>query len=48
VPDITSLDVVAVALSCLAMAAIFALRWSIAATLAVCAGAAVLWLGVAT
>jgi chromate transporter len=48
VPDITSLDVVAVALSCLAMVAIFALRWSIAATLAVCAGAAVLWLGVAT
>ncbi len=47
VPDVASLDVVATALSVLALVLIFALRWSIVATLAVCGGAALLWLGVA-
>jgi chromate transporter len=45
VPDASSLDVVALALSVVALVAIFALRWSIVATLAVCGGAALLWLG---
>ena len=44
VPDAASLDVVALALSCLALVLIFALRWSIVATLAVCGAAALLWL----
>ena len=44
VPDAASLDVVALALSGLALVLIFALRWSIVATLAVCGGAALLWL----
>ncbi len=42
VPDVASLDVVATALSVLALVLIFALRWSIVATLAVCGGAALL------
>ena len=46
-PDVASLDVVALALSCLALVLIFALRWSIVATLAVCGAAALLWLGLA-
>ena len=37
VPDAASLDVAALALSCLALVLIFALRWSIVATLALCA-----------
>ena len=41
---LASLDVVALALSVLALVLIFALRWSIVATLAVCGGAALLWL----
>jgi chromate transporter len=45
VPDVGSLDLVAAALSMLALVLIFALRWSIVATLAVCGGAALLWLG---
>ncbi len=48
VPDVASLDVVALALTCLALVLIFALRWSIVATLAVCGAAALLWLGLAT
>jgi chromate transporter len=47
VPDAASLDIVALALSCLAMVLIFVLRWSIVATLALCSGAALLWLGIA-
>jgi chromate transporter len=47
VPDAASLDVVALALSCLALVLIFALRWSIVATLALCGAAALLWLGLA-
>ena len=47
VPDAASLDVVALALTCLALVLIFALRWSIVATLAVCGAAALLWLGFA-
>jgi chromate transporter len=47
VPDIASLDVVALALSVVALVLIFALRWSIVATLGVCGAAALLWLGVA-
>jgi chromate transporter len=44
---VASLDVVALALSCLAMVLIFVLRWSIVATLALCSAAALLWLGLA-
>jgi chromate transporter len=47
VPDAASLDIVALALSCLALVLIFALRWSIVATLALCGAAALLWLGLA-
>ncbi|MEO8420556.1 MAG: chromate efflux transporter [Hyphomicrobium sp.] len=47
VPDVASLDVVATALSVLALVLIFALRWSIVATLAVCGGVALLWVGLA-
>jgi chromate transporter len=47
VPDPASLDVVALALSCLALALIFALRLGIAATLAVCGAASLIWLGLA-
>jgi chromate transporter len=47
VPDSASLDVVALALSVVALVLIFALRWSIVATLAVCGAAALLWLGLA-
>jgi chromate transporter len=47
VPDIASLDVVALTLSVVALVLIFALRWSIVATLGVCGAAALLWLGVA-
>jgi chromate transporter len=47
VPDAASLDVVALALSSLALVLIFALRWSIVATLALCGAAALLWLGLA-
>ncbi len=47
VPDVASLDVVALALSVVALVLIFALRWSIVATLGVCGVAALLWLGVA-
>ena len=46
-PTLASLDAVALALSCLALVLVFALRWSIVATLAVCAAAALLWLGLA-
>lgn len=45
VPEVGSLDLVALVLSCLALVLIFALRWSIVATLAICGGAALLWLG---
>lgn len=44
VPELGSLDVVSLALSALALVLIFALRWSITATLAVCGGAALAWL----
>ncbi len=47
VPDVASLDVVALALSVVALVLIFALRWSIVATLGVCGAAALLWLGLA-
>ena len=47
VPDVASLDVVAVALSVVALVLIFALRWSIVATLGVCAAIALLWLSLA-
>ncbi|MEI9902477.1 MAG: chromate efflux transporter [Hyphomicrobium sp.] len=48
VPDLASLDVVALVLTALALALVFALRWSIGATLAVCGAAALLWLGLAS
>jgi len=44
-PQPGSLDLVALALSCLALVLIFAMRWSIVATLGVCGVAALLWLG---
>jgi chromate transporter len=47
VPDVASLDVVALALSVVALVLIFVLRWSIVATLGVCGAAALLWLGLA-
>lgn len=43
-PDPASLDVVALVLTCAALVMIFALRWSIFATLAVCGLAALAWL----
>jgi chromate transporter len=43
-PDLSSLDVVALALACAALVLIFALRWSIGATLAICGAAALAWL----
>jgi chromate transporter len=45
VPDFSSLDIAALALACFALVLIFALRWSIAATLAASGAAALLWLG---
>lgn len=47
VPDASTLDIAALALSCLALVLIFALRWGIVATLAACGAAALLWLGLA-
>ena len=46
VPDLASLDPVALVLSALALVLIFALRWSIVATLGLCGAIALLWLGV--
>ena len=48
VPDPSSLDLVALALTVLALVLIFALRWSIVATLGLCAAVALLWLGLAS
>lgn len=48
VPDPSSLDPVALALSALALALIFALRWSIVATLGLCGAVALLWLSLVT
>ncbi len=48
VPDLASLDPVALVLSALALVLIFALRWSIGATLGLCGAIAWLWLGLAT
>jgi len=45
VPQLASLDVVALLLSCLALGFVFVARWGIAATLAACAVSALLWLG---
>jgi chromate transporter len=47
VPDPSSLDPVALVLSALALVLIFALRWSIVATLGLCGAIALLWLGLA-
>jgi chromate transporter len=47
VPDLSSLDPVALVLSALALVLIFALRWSIVATLGLCGAIALLWLGLA-
>jgi len=47
VPDLASLDPVALVLSALALVLIFALRWSIVATLGLCGAIALLWLGLA-
>jgi chromate transporter len=45
VPELSSLDAVSLALSCLALALIFRLRRGIVTTLAICGGASLLWLG---
>ncbi|MFA5899945.1 MAG: chromate efflux transporter [Hyphomicrobium sp.] len=45
VPRLASLDGVALVLSVLALVLIFRLRWSIVATLSVCAATSLLWLG---
>ncbi len=47
VPDLASLDVVALVLSALALVLIFALRWSIVATLGLCGAIALVWVGLA-
>ena len=47
VPDLASLDPVALVLSALALVLIFALRWSIVATLGLCGAIALVWLGLA-
>ena len=47
VPELASIDPVALTLTVLALVLIFALRWSIVATLALCAAASLAWLGFA-
>jgi len=47
VPDLPSVDPVALTLTVLALVLIFALRWGIVATLALCAAASLAWLGMA-